>query len=220
MVQLERKQQWVLLLLVGIILLGGVYRYAQVRERAANESRPTLEAADQAQAKAKDIQVHVTGAVAKAGVYRLPQGSRVIDAVNMAGPTGEADLDSLQLAAPIPDGKTIYVPQKSAVLPTGSEMPGSQPTASDSIAPGTGRVVSSPQTGSKIAGIAATGLININTADQNQLDTLPGIGPALAQRIIQYREINGPFQAIEDIKNVAGIGDKKFKELKDKITVW
>ncbi len=218
MIQLDRKQQWVLLLLVGIILLGGVYRYAQVKERAANESKPSLEAAGEE--RVKDIQVHVAGAVAKAGVYRLPQGSRVIDAITMAGPTGEADLDSLQLAAPIPDGKTIYVPQKSTALPTGLEMPGSQPTASGSVAPGTGRVVSSPQTGSKAAGVTATGLININTADQDQLDTLPGIGPALAQRIIQYREINGLFETVEDIKNVAGIGDKKFEELKDKITVW
>jgi competence protein ComEA len=71
-----------------------------------------------------------------------------------------------------------------------------------------------------MSGSSGTALVNINTADLSQLDSLPGIGPALAQRIIDYRETNGPFGAVEDIKNVSGIGDKKFDALKDLITVY
>lgn len=218
MIQLDRKQQFVIILLVGVILFGGGYRFAQMKERAAEESKPALEAAGEN--KTKDLQVHVAGAVLKPGVYHLPQGSRVIDAVNMAGPTGEADLDSLKLASMVTDGQTIYVPLKPAVNQAGSTPSGSPPGAPVSSAAGTGRNAFIPQTGAKATGAAAvTGLININTADQSQLDTLPGIGPALAQKIIQYREVNGPFKSIDDLKNVSGIGDKNFENLKDRITV-
>lgn len=215
MVQLDRKQQLVIALLVAVILFGGGYRFAQMKERAADEARPSLEAAGEN--KAKDIFVHVAGAVSKPGVYQLPQGARIIDAVNMAGPTGEADLDSLQLAAPVPDGKTIYVPLKSTAAQAGTAVPGT-PGTPVSPAAGTGRNAFAPPAGAS-GTAAATGLVNINTADVSQLDTLPGIGPALAQRIIQYREVNGPFKTIEELKNVSGIGDKNFEKLKDKITV-
>lgn len=215
MVQLDRKQQLVILLLVGVILFGGGYRLAQMKERAAEEGKPALEAASD---KAKDLLVHVAGAVAKPGVYQLPHGSRVIDAVNQAGPAAEAELDSLKLASPVTDGQTIYVPSKSSTQ-AGSTAAGSSQGSPVSSA-GTGRNAFTSQTGVKPSGTATvTGLVNINTADQSQLDTLPGVGPSLAQRIIQYREINGPFKAIEDLKDVSGIGDKNFEKLKDRITV-
>lgn len=210
MIQLDRKQQMVIFLLVAVILFGGGYRYAQMKERTAEESKTVLEAAGEN--KSRELQVHVAGAVLKPGVYRLPQGARVIDAVNMAGPAAEADLDSLKLASPLTDGQTIPVPLKPAVSGAQAGQPGA--------AAGTGRSVSTPQPGAKSAGNAgAAGLVNINTADQSQLDTLPGIGPALAQRIIQYREVNGPFNTVEDLKNVSGIGDKSFEKLRDRITV-
>lgn len=215
MVQLDRKQQFVILLLVGVILFGGGYRFAQMKERAAEEGKPALEAASN---KAKDLLVHVAGAVAKPGVYQLPRGSRIIDAVNQAGPAAEAELDSLKLASPVTDGQTIYVPMKSPTQ-VGSTATGSPPGAPVSSA-GTGQNAFTSQTGVKPSGAATvTGLVNINTADQSQLDTLPGVGPSLAQRIIQHREINGPFKAIEDIKDVSGIGDKNFEKLKDRVTV-
>ena len=216
MVQLDRKQQLVILLLVGVILFGGGYRLAQMKERAAEEGKPALEAASD---KAKDLLVHVAGAVAKPGVYQLPHGSRVIDAINQAGPAAEAELDSLKLASPVTDGQTIYVSMKP-LTQAGSTASGSSPGSPVSSAAGTGRNAFTSQTGVKPSGTATvTGLVNINTADQSQLDTLPGVGPSLAQRIIQYREINGPFKAIEDLKDVSGIGDKNFEKLKDRITV-
>ncbi|BAF59035.1 hypothetical membrane protein [Pelotomaculum thermopropionicum SI] len=204
-IQLDRRQQLVVILLAGVILFGAGYRLAQVKGRPADEGRPALEKAGEN--KAKDVVVHVAGAVAKPGVYQLPQGSRVIDAINKAGPTEEADLDALQLAAPVSDGKTVYVPQKSQATQTGP------PAAAN-------KAGTAPAAATAKQNTPSSQLVNINTADQGQLDTLPGIGPALAQRIIQYRESNGPFKTIEELKNVSGIGDKNFENLKDKITVY
>ncbi len=203
LIQIEKRQQLILLVLVGIILFGGGYRLAQVKERPVDP--PVLETQAPEQTKIKHISVHVIGAVAKPGVYELPADTRIIEAVNMADPVGDADLDSLKLAAKIVDGQDVYVPFKGEQ--SGPAPAGSQPAG--------------PVAGSGIfSAAAAGGLVNINTADQALLDTLPGIGPALAQRIIQHRETNGPFQAVEDLRDVSGIGDKKFADLQDKITVY
>lgn len=210
MIQLERRQQLILLILAGVILFSGGYRFAQMKERSAD--KPALET--QEQNKVKNSNVHVTGGVSKPGVYQLPADARIIDAINMAAPLGEADLDSLKLAARVVDGQDIYVPLK--VPQDSSASAGIQPGAAASSARSGGSAFN------PIAGInsaAINGLVNINTADQGQLDTLPGIGSTLAQRIIQYRENNGPFKDIEDLKDVSGIGDKNFESLKDRITV-
>lgn len=209
MIQLERRQQLILLILVGVIIFGGGYRFAQIKERSAAAAKPTLETNDQS--REKNLSVHVLGAVANPGVYVLPADTRVIDAVNKAVPLGEADLDSLKLAAKVIDGQDINVPFKN-------DQNGLAAAGSRAAAPAntTGSSVFTPAAGT---GIAATGLVNINTADQAQLDTLPGIGSSLAQRIIQYRETYGPFKDIEDLKDVSGIGDKNFENLKDMITV-
>lgn len=211
MIQLERKQQLILLVLVGFILFGGGYRYAQVKEVSA--VKPALEAPEQS--KVKNLSVHVTGAVTNPGVYQLPADNRIVDAVNRAVPLGEADLDALKLAAKVIDGQDIYVPFKTDH--NGTMAAGVQTGAAS---PNTGASGGSLLSSSAGAGSAPSGLVNINTADQAQLDTLPGIGSALAQRIIQYREANGPFKAIEDLKDVSGIGDKNFENLKDRITVY
>ncbi len=216
MIQLDRKQQLVILLLAGIILFGAGYRFAQVKDKAAEKDRPALEAASEN--ITGELSVHVAGAVARPGVYNLPQGARVIDAVNKAVPLAEADLDSLKLASKITDGQDIYVFLKPVANQDGSatgDGQGMQPAPTNT--PGTIRT--SPLPGNSPGAMAGGGLVNINTADQALLDTLPGIGPALAQRIIQYREINGPYKSTEDIKNVSGIGEKSFEKLKDKITV-
>lgn len=207
MIQIERRQQLILLILVGIILFGGGYRLAQVKERSV--VKPVLEAPTAEQTKVKNLKVHVIGAVVNPGVYELPADTRIIGAVNMAVPLGEADLDSLKLAAKIVDGQDIYVPYK--VDQNNPAATDNQPAAPNTAGSG------GFSTGT---GASAAGLVNINTADQALLDTLPGIGSSLAQRIIQYRETNGPFQAIEDLKDVSGIGDKKFADLQDRITVY
>ncbi|MCL6635896.1 MAG: SLBB domain-containing protein, partial [Peptococcaceae bacterium] len=151
MIQLDRKQQLVILLLVGVILFGGGYRYAQLKERAANQAKPALEAAGEH--KSRDLLVHVTGAVTRPGVYQLPQGARVIDAVNKAGPSGEADLDALKLASAVTDGQSIYVPAKHAAAQAGAA-PGGLSGAPAASAGGTGYA---PQAGAKAPGAASAG---------------------------------------------------------------
>lgn len=213
MIQLDRRQQLILLVLVGFILFGGGYRFAQIKERAAVQAKPVLETTEQS--RVKNISVHVIGAVANPGVYQMPADTRIVDAVNKAAPLGEADLDSLKLAAKVIDGQDIYVPFKTEQ--NGQAAAGSQPGTAPS---NPGRSNSSVTVLSAGTNPAPGSLININTADMAQLDTLPGIGSSLAQRIIQYRETNGPFRDIEDLKDVSGIGDKNFENLKDKITVY
>ena len=143
------------------------------------------------------IVVYVTGAVLHPGVYDFPAGARVIDAVKEAGgPTAQADLDAMNLAAPLVDGSRLYVPRKGEAPP---------PDAAGGAAGGSG---------------VAGGKVNINTATAAELDAgVPGVGPVLAQRIVDYRTQHGPFRAIEDLMKVEGIGQKKFDSLKDSVTV-
>ncbi|MGI9861602.1 ComEA family DNA-binding protein [Moorella naiadis] len=156
------------------------------------------------------IQVHVTGAVKLPGVYELPAGARVNEAVNLAGLLPEANANALNLAAPLNDGQQIVVPRQGeaiAAVGTGSlPAPGSGPGAAPGVTAGATPVNSG-------------GKVNINTATLQELDSLPGIGPTLAQRILDYRNQKGPFRNIEDLQNVSGIGAKKFADLKDRVTV-
>jgi competence protein ComEA len=145
------------------------------------------------------LRVYVTGAVVHPDVYQLPHGSIVRDAIQVAGgATAEADLVRINLAQELHDQQQIHVPRigESQVLPT----------ATSSLSLST-RPVAPPDA------------ININTASAEQLATLPGIGPALAQRIVDWRTANGPFATIADITKVPGIGDKIFERIKDQITV-
>lgn len=142
--------------------------------------------------------VDVRGAVNQPGVYTLPAGSRVQDALARAGDvTSDADTRTLNLARRLNDGEQLYVPRQG-------EAPPVPPTMSVRGAPTATRLASK---------------ININTASVAELDTLPGIGPALAQRIVDYRTQHGDFKTIEEIKKVRGIGDALFNQIKDLITV-
>lgn len=149
-------------------------------------------------ATSASIIVDVRGAVNQPGVYTLPVGSRVQDALARAGDvTSDADTRTLNLARRLNDGEQLYVPRQGEATPI--------PTALAARG-----VLTATRMPSKI---------NINTATVAELDTLPGIGPALAQRIVDYRTQNGDFKTIEDIKKVRGIGDALFNQIKDLITV-
>lgn len=150
------------------------------------------------------IYVDIGGAVKEPKLAELAAGSRVEDAIQAAGGlTGEADLSSINRAALLNDGEKVYVPKKGeAALGSGG-------------ADGTG--------GSGGAGTAGAsnpgGKININTADITQLQTITGVGPVTAQKIIDYRTENGRFSSIEDLKNISGIGEKTFEKMKGDVTV-
>ena len=154
------------------------------------------------------VVVHVIGEVNNPGVVTLPEGSRIIDAINMAGgKTEEADLSKINLAYIVEDGTQIYIPRINEDLNQVNLI---------SDGAGVGVVI----TDSNVEENEVDSKVNINTASKEKLETLPGVGETTAQKIIDYREANGKFKTIEDIKNVSGIGDAKYESLKDKITVW
>ncbi|MGI6632937.1 MAG: ComEA family DNA-binding protein [Bacillota bacterium] len=152
--------------------------------------------------------VHVGGAVKSPGVYQMQDGQRVYEAVMLAEPEEDANLDLLNLAALLKDSQKIIVPRKGE--PEGSGMGSGAGTASGYI-PGTD------------VGYAGGGQpsfpININTATQAELEALPGIGPSLASAIVEYRSRFGPFARIEDLQKVSGIGEKTFAKLAPLIAV-
>ena len=149
------------------------------------------------------ILIHITGEVYYPGVVVLKEGDRVVDAIAAAGgETQDANLNELNLAYVLNDGEKIYVPNKNE---TDNEQ--------EYITSGIGENISS--TGSQNKSTK----VNINTATLEELTQLPGIGEATANKIIEYRKENGKFKTVEDIKNVAGIGNSKFENIKDLITV-
>jgi competence protein ComEA len=153
--------------------------------------------------------VHVNGAVAQPGVYMLPVGSRVQDAIDAAaGFAAEADTGSVNLAAVLEDGSMITVL---------AQQPTDQPPLPEPTAITRGEAVSLP-TATRSPTLKGQ-KININTATQEELESLPMIGPVLAKQIIDYRTANGPFKEIEDIVDVPGIGPKTFEVIQDLITV-
>lgn len=156
------------------------------------------------------VSVYITGAVDRPGVYTAKSTQRIGDVISMAGAKADADLTRLNLASHVADEMMVYVPTKAEQ----QNVDGSQGIPS-STAQNSGGVV----IGSESAGSSKSSLININTADEKQLDALPGIGPTLAARIVEYRQANGPFKSIEEVKNVSGIGEKRFADIKDLITV-
>ncbi len=140
------------------------------------------------------LHVYVTGAVTHPGVVSVPAGSLLVDALDaVGGATEDADLESVNLAAPLVENQHVIIPRRAATATPPS-------AAVATVAP-------------------PSALVNINTATAAELETLPHIGPAMAERIIAYREANGPFQRIEDLQEVEGIGETRYKDLAPLITV-
>lgn len=159
--------------------------------------------------KEEKVIVHVIGEVNNPGVVTLKEGARIIDAINGAGgKTEEADLSKVNLAYVVEDGTQIYIPRINENL---NQIELMTQDAGPSI------VINGFETNNEEE--IQNAKVNINTANKEKLETLPGIGETTAQKIIDYREQNGRFNSIEDLKNVSGIGDAKFNSLKDKITV-
>ena len=134
--------------------------------------------------------MHVAGAVRRPGLYRIPEGSRVAAALARAGgPTRAAEVAAVNLAAPVEDGQQVVVPRRGAGARRGG------PGGAAAAAPGA--------------------KLSLATATADQLDELDGIGPTLAERIIEFRDENGGFRSIEQLREVEGIGEKRFEALKE-----
>ena len=143
---------------------------------------------------AATLVVAVAGAVVRPGLVRLPAGARVFDAVAAAGGTRpDADGDRLNLAAPVHDGDLVFVPIRGQPVPT-------------PIAPAG-------------AGASGGGVVDLNTATADQLDALPGVGPATAQAILDYRKQHGRFRSVQDLLQVEGIGPAKLEKLRQRVKV-
>jgi competence protein ComEA len=175
-----------LLLFVGSKLLARPQANAALAPPAA----PPAETATTATA----VVVDVVGAVRRPGLYRLEQGTRIADAVSRAGgATAKADLALINLAAPLADGEQVVVPKRGAVAGAASAGGGA----------------------SSVAGAPSSGPVHLSTATLEQLDSLPGIGPVTAQKILDYRQKHGAFTSVDELDAVAGIGPARLDQLQD-----
>ena len=179
-------------------------------------STDRTELSDASSEETKTLVVHICGAVSAPGVYELPAGSRIIDAVEAGGGfLPEADEACCNLAEEIVDGCQIYIMTKTESCADGqTEKKAGIQTSPDSDMQTTDRNVRSNS-----APALENGLVNLNTADIAALMTLPGIGESRAKAIISYREQHGAFAQIEDIMKISGIKQAAFSKIKDKITV-
>lgn len=152
-----------------------------------------------------NVVVHVTGAVKRPGVYTIPSSSRIVDALEAAGgATSFADLERINLAQTVADAEQIHVPRRASSSPRATVAPRLRPRPTAS------------STGTTVAG---RGLVNINTASAQQLESLTGVGPALAKSIVAYRTQKGPFTKVDDLLNVPGIGPSKLAAMRNEATV-
>jgi len=157
------------------------------------------------------VTVHVAGAVKSPGVYRLAASARVIDAVTAAGgPASDADLERINLAQLLVDTEQVFIPGRTTRSIAPTIAPRHRPTTT----------VASPRVPTQQGNSPSSGsLVDLNIATAADLDALPGVGPATAKAIIDYRTTKGKFSRVEDLLNVAGIGPAKLATLRDLVTV-
>ncbi|OJX63864.1 MAG: hypothetical protein BGO95_06665 [Micrococcales bacterium 73-13] len=181
----------VVLLLIG---LGGAVVASLLAPRGGSVTVPASSPGTGAPGGAEEVLVvvvHVLGAVAEPGLYRLPEGSRVVDAVAAAGGFApEAERGGLNLARRLVDAEQVVVPAIGETAASGAGPPG----------------------------MTTDGRVNLNTADRAALETLPRVGPAMAERIIAWRAANGGFRAVEDLLQVSGIGDRTFEAMRELVS--
>lgn len=212
MLEISKKQK-IILIFLGIVAIIGIAYYSYVSSKEENlnvsdtnelqvENQSNEIDEEEAENKESKIKVHISGAVKNEGVYELEGDARIIDAIEKAGGTLEiADMKNVNLASKLEDGMKIYIPKQ------GEEVTNSNQEVEENIA-----LENTPKENSK-------GKININKASKEELDTLPGIGESTAEKIINYRKEHKSFKSIEELKEVKGIGDAKFEEIKDLVDI-
>lgn len=195
-------------IIIGVAILAIIYYFANNHKSDSYENFLTNDVivsntvTESEVEEAIEIKVYVTGEVNSPGVITLEEGARVQDAIEGAGGiTANANLREINLAYEVEDGEKIYIPNQAEALAETEE------NASVSA-----ETTESSSSNSK-------GKVNINKATASELTAVPGIGESTAQKIVTYREQNGKFKTIEDIKNISGIGDSKFESMKDHISV-
>ena len=208
-----------IIIAVGAIIIAitvGIYFYKTTKDNSEFEitednlvANTAVENSTETVEENNTIVVHITGEVNYPGVVVLKEGARVVDAIEAGGgETDEADLSSLNLAYMLSDGEKIYVPNKEETNQENKEREYITSAKDDS-----------EQSGNGAKSTSKNSKVNINTAKQEELTQITGIGESTAKKIIEYRTQNGKFKSIEDIKNIPGIGDSKFNAMKEEITV-
>lgn len=216
MMNLTKKQLAIVIGIGGIIIFViGYYIYTLTSTQQNYEQLDTIsEQPMEEQIKnvennleeTDEIIIHIAGEVKKPGIVKIREGARIADVIEKAGGLTElANITNINLAYIIEDGQKITIPSKEQDI--------QEYISSDS---GQGIIEENPKTNTTST---SNTIININKATQEELQTLQGIGESTAQKIIDYREQNGDFKQIEDIKNVPGIGDAKFEAIKENIKI-
>lgn len=212
---LDKKQKIILIIVVVCILFfigyyiinktnNLVYVELETQNNETNNNIGNNSDIIEEEMEDEDIVIHVTGAVKKQGIVKVKQGSRISDIIDAAGGiTDKADLSKINLAYAIQDGQKIYIPSitDKEDINTVTEDAGTNIIKEEN------------------ANNSKKEKVNINKASQTELETLSGIGPSTALKIINYRNENGNFKKIEDLKNVPGIGESKFENIKEDICV-
>ena len=211
---INKKQKIVLIIIISIITLGvAYYTYIMktndefnVEEQSLEVEKDTEEENNEVKEEKSKIIIHVSGAVVNEGIVELEEKARVADAIEAAGGvTEDAYMRNINLASLLEDGMKVYIPTKEEVM---------QKEENSDYIIGSNNIIENNNVESK-----KSGKVNINTATKEELDTLPGVGELTANKIISYREENGKFKSIEEIKEVSGIGDSKFEQIKDLIEI-
>ena len=205
---IKEKKNFVIIIIIIILAISYVAINYFTKDDTSTDINilENMEISEEKENRENLVVVHITGAVNKPGIVKLKEGSRIEDAIEAAGGLNEdSDITNVNLAYILEDGTKIKIP-------TIDDMKNNKDSNYIIENSGSGVIISEENE------ISNT-IININKANQTELETLPGIGPSLADRIINYREEKGKFSKIEDIKNVTGIGDSKYSNIKDLIKV-
>lgn len=195
--------------IVGVLIIVGVGVYIYWANKAEEEYdfNNFYANTEPDKKKGNTIIVHITGEVKNAGIIELPEESRIADAIKKAGGvTQEADLDQVNLAFVLSDGQKIYIPSKK-------EKEANEGKVYITTESGNNVIIKDKVEGGKKQ------KVNINEAKQEDFEQLPGIGPSIAKKIIEYREQNGKFTSIDELQEVKGIGEAKLENIKEYITV-
>lgn len=217
------NKKTIIFITIIIIFIISIY-YLFIKDKEYTESNTNFNILNQIEENTKEdeyknkisetenkekIKIYITGAVKNEGIYELDENSRIADSIEKAGGlTEDANINNINLAYVLEDGMKIYIPKNS----DNNEV---KDDTNIYVSKENGNTSTLKNTHSN----TQNSKININTATQAELETLPGIGPSIATKIINYRKENGKFTNIEDIKKVNGIGDSKYLQIKDLIKI-
>lgn len=227
------KNQKIIISIAASVIIASICYYVYAKDKnfldlqsqeleiEQNQTNSTENNITEERSSGNNIIVHISGAVNKEGIVELKENSRIADAIEEAeGLKEEACIDEINLAYVLEDGMKIHIPTKEEIN-SKKEL-----ESQEYITKSSGTNIEDDSKSNNNSSQSSNGTtlvqnskININTATQTELETLPGIGPSTAVKIINYREQQGKFKSVEDIKNVSGIGDSKFNKIKDLIRV-